>query len=556
MPERFFRSALPDERREMPKIDTSVAHIARVYDYWLGGKDNFAADREVGDKVLAIHPETVLSVQANRRFLARSVRFLAAEAGIRQFLDVGTGLPSANNTHEVAQAIAPESRVLYVDNDPIVLVHARALLTSSPEGETGYLEADMKDATEILGSAAQILDFSQPVGVMLVAVLHMLRDEEDPWGIVDRFTAAVPRGSYLVISHLASDVQRDVMAEMGRQLNESMPQQFVMRSRAQVTGFFRGLTVLDPGVVLTHEWRPDSHDDAKTPGILWAGVARKDLDPARPAISVSAAAAGCVHGGYAGYFVPRWGPGVSRIFLPARRVGGTRGADAPAPGFGAVWWRTGVRWWTDWDGVARDDQMGVVTLGAARTPARVLGVDPGLTRCGLGVVDGLPGRPPALVAAGVVRTGADEDVAARLLAIEQEIDRWLTEYRPDTVAVERVFSQHNVRTVMGTAQAGAVAIVCAARRGLPVSLHTPSEVKAAVTGNGRADKDQVTAMVMRLLRMAERPRPADAADALALAICHLWRAPAIRMRQATALGAGAGTASAAPDPRRLTGGGT
>jgi crossover junction endodeoxyribonuclease RuvC len=197
--------------------------------------------------------------------------------------------------------------------------------------------------------------------------------------------------------------------------------------------------------------------------------------------------------------------------------------------------------------VARDDQMGVVTLGAARTPARVLGVDPGLTRCGLGVVDGLPGRPPVLVAAGVVRTGADEDVAARLLAIEQEIDRWLTEYRPDTVAVERVFSQHNVRTVMGTAQAGAVAIVCAARRGLPVSLHTPSEVKAAVTGNGRADKDQVTAMVMRLLRMAERPRPADAADALALAICHLWRAPAIRMRQATVMSAAAGTAPAAPN---------
>ena len=204
--------------------------------------------------------------------------------------------------------------------------------------------------------------------------------------------------------------------------------------------------------------------------------------------------------------------------------------------------------------MARDDQMGVVTLGAPRTQARVLGVDPGLTRCGLGVVDGLPGRPPALVAAGVVRTGADEDVAARLLAIEQEIDRWLTEYRPDTVAVERVFSQHNVRTVMGTAQAGAVAIVCAARRGLPVSLHTPSEVKAAVTGNGRADKDQVTAMVMRLLRMAERPRPADAADALALAICHLWRAPAIRMRQATVLGTG--TAPAAPNLRRLTGGGT
>jgi len=154
---------------------------------------------------------------------------------------------------------------------------------------------------------------------------------------------------------------------------------------------------------------------------------------------------------------------------------------------------------------------------------RVLGVDPGLTRCGMGVIDGVPGKPPALAAADVIRTPASADVAARLLALEVEIDAWLAEYRPDAVAVERVFSQHNVRTVMGTAQAGAVAIVCAARRGLPVALHTPSEVKAAVTGSGRADKAQVTAMVMRLLRMDDPPRPADTADALALAICHLWR---------------------------------
>jgi crossover junction endodeoxyribonuclease RuvC len=153
----------------------------------------------------------------------------------------------------------------------------------------------------------------------------------------------------------------------------------------------------------------------------------------------------------------------------------------------------------------------------------VLGVDPGLTRCGLGIVDGTAGRPPGLVAAGVVRTSAGDDIAARLLALEVQVDSWLAEYRPDAVAVERVFSQHNVRTVMGTAQAGAVAVLCAARRGLPVALHTPSEVKAAVTGSGRADKAQVTTMVMRLLRMADPPKPADTADALALAICHLWR---------------------------------
>ncbi len=160
---------------------------------------------------------------------------------------------------------------------------------------------------------------------------------------------------------------------------------------------------------------------------------------------------------------------------------------------------------------------------------RVLGVDPGLTRCGLGVVEGVAGRPPRLVAAGVARTPPTADIAARLLALEAEIDSWLAEHRPDAVAVERVFSQHNVRTVMGTAQAGAVAVLCAARRGLPVALHTPSEVKAAVTGSGRADKAQVTTMVMRLLRLDDPPKPADTADALALAICHLWRGPQTRL---------------------------
>ena len=275
MPDKLFRSVLPGEPRELPKIDTSVAHIARVYDYWLGGKDNFAVDREVGQKALQAHPETVLSVQANRRFLARSVRHLAAQQGIRQFLDVGTGLPSANNTHEVAQAAAPEARVVYVDNDPIVLAHARALLTSSPEGETGYLEADIKDPDGILAGAAELIDFARPVAVMLVAVLHLLRDDEAPKAVVDRFMAAVPPGSFLVISHLASDVQRDTMAEMGRRLNQAMTQQFTMRSRAQVTRFFDGLTLLDPGVVLTHQWRPDSEAEAATPGVLWAGAARK-----------------------------------------------------------------------------------------------------------------------------------------------------------------------------------------------------------------------------------------------------------------------------------------
>ncbi len=178
---------------------------------------------------------------------------------------------------------------------------------------------------------------------------------------------------------------------------------------------------------------------------------------------------------------------------------------------------------------------------------RVLGVDPGLTRCGLGVIDGAPGRTLTLVSTDVVRTVPGDAIGLRLLALEEQIERWLTLYQPDAVAVERVFSQHNVRTVMGTAQAGAVAIVCSARRGLPVALHTPSEVKAAVTGNGRADKAQVTQMVTRLLRMADPPRPADSADALALAICHLWRggAQATLAAAASAARTSAATAQAA-----------
>src|ERR1700743_1115070 len=179
----LWQSNHPESGREPPKIDTSVPHVARVYDYWLGGKDHFAADRETGDEAIRAYPDMRSSVRANREFLRRTVRYLTEEAGIRQFLDVGTGLPSANNTHEVAQAAAPESRVVYVDNDPIVLAHARALLTSSREGATAYLDADIRDTDTILAGAAEVLDFSEPVAVMLVAVLHMLRDEEDPGGI-------------------------------------------------------------------------------------------------------------------------------------------------------------------------------------------------------------------------------------------------------------------------------------------------------------------------------------------------------------------------------------
>ena len=265
----FFRSVLPEDEdgADLPDIDTSVAHIARVYDYWLGGKDHFAADREVGDKVLEIHPETALSVRANRAFLARAVRYLTAQ-GIRQFLDIGTGLPTVENTHEVAQAAAPASRVMYVDNDPIVLTHARALLTSRPEGATAYIDADVRDMDTVLVGARELLDFSQPIGVMLVALLHMLGDEDDPRGLVARYMAAVPPGSYLVLSHLASDVQPETMAEMGRRINELMPEHVHMRTKEQVTSFFGGMPLEGPGVVLTHQWRPDI--GAGAGGVLWA----------------------------------------------------------------------------------------------------------------------------------------------------------------------------------------------------------------------------------------------------------------------------------------------
>ena len=177
-------------------IDTSVAHSARVHDYWLGGKDNFAADRAAGDAVMAAYPGIVMSVRANRAFLARAVRFLAAEAGIRQFLDIGTGIPAANNTHEVAQSVAPSCRVVYVDYDPVVLLHAEALLTSSPQGAVDYIDADLRAPQAILAQAAKVLDFSQPVAVMLIAIMHLIVDADDPYRLVSELMA-VPAGSYL-----------------------------------------------------------------------------------------------------------------------------------------------------------------------------------------------------------------------------------------------------------------------------------------------------------------------------------------------------------------------
>jgi hypothetical protein len=260
---------------ESPTFDTSVAHIARVYDYWLGGKDNYAADREAGEAALQAYPDLVSSVRANRAFLARVVRYLAAEAGIRQFLDIGTGIPTANNTHEVAQSVAPESRVVYVDNDPIVLSHARALLTSNPVGLTDYIDADLRDMDRILAEAARTLDFSRPVAVMLIAILHLIGDEDDPAAIVARVLDAVPPGSYLAISHVASDIEPEKMAEMRERLNRMVSQKGTYRTHAEVARFFGGLELIPPGVTRIQEWRPAAELDAKRPAAMWGGIGLK-----------------------------------------------------------------------------------------------------------------------------------------------------------------------------------------------------------------------------------------------------------------------------------------
>jgi trans-aconitate methyltransferase len=269
----WFRGISPS-REAPPEIDTSVAHPARVYDYWLGGKDNFAADREAGERVIAAQPAILDGVRANRAFLGRAVRHLAVEAHIEQFLDLGTGIPTANNTHEVAQGVLPAARVVYVDNDPIVLAHARALLIST-RGPTSYIDADVRDTSAILQAAQRTLDFSEPVAVMLLMIMHLIPDSDDPYGIVRRLLDAVPSGSYLVLSHPASDIDTAAAARAAQRYNKLVTTPQTRRSRAEVTKFFDGLDLLDPGVVQTDQWRPEPDADpgGKAPG--YAGVGRK-----------------------------------------------------------------------------------------------------------------------------------------------------------------------------------------------------------------------------------------------------------------------------------------
>jgi S-adenosyl methyltransferase len=265
--------------RPPPRVDTSVPHPARRYNYWLGGKDNFQADRDSGDAVAAAFPAIRTAARENRMFMRRAVGYLAGEVGLRQFLDIGTGIPAPNNTHEIAHAIAPGSRVVYVDNDPIVMTHARALMTSAPGfGVTAYLEEDLRDYESILShpTLRDTLDFSRPVGLLLVGILHFLADHEDPYTIVSRLVNGLPAGSYLAASHATPDFlppgMDDVIAA-----NSRGPAAVHLRTLEQFSRFFAGLDLVEPGVVPSSQWRDqDEPPPRPTPAEVaaYAAVAR------------------------------------------------------------------------------------------------------------------------------------------------------------------------------------------------------------------------------------------------------------------------------------------
>jgi hypothetical protein len=263
-------------KREPLAFDMTVAHQARMYDYLLGGKDNYAPDRAAADAWLKIDPKAAFSSRANRAFLGRAVRYLAAEAGMRQFLDIGTGIPTAGNTHQVAQAIAPESRVVYVDYDPIVLAHARALLNSSEAGATEYVDADLRDTPAILSQASALLDFTRPVAVTLIALLHAIPDADDPHAIVATIMDAVPSGSYLAISHVGSDLfDQETLAGVSEITAQMADWKFASRSHEQVARFFEGMDLVEPGLVRVEEWQPAPVAGDAGKSTVWGAVARK-----------------------------------------------------------------------------------------------------------------------------------------------------------------------------------------------------------------------------------------------------------------------------------------
>ena len=270
---------MTDESELHALLKTDVPHSARLWNYLLGGKDNFAADREAAEYALALMPELVQSARANREFLGRAVRFLAGEAGIRQFLDIGTGLPTADNTHEVAQRHAPESRIVYVDNDPLVMVHARALLNSSPQGRAAYIEADLNDPGAILANPVlhETLALKQPVGLMLIAVLHFISGHGAAKPVVTRLLDALPPGSYLVATHATSDFGTPEQQALYQQLIEQGKSDVWTRNKDEFADLFAGLELVEPGVVPASEWRPEPGAEIpeRSDINVWSAVGRK-----------------------------------------------------------------------------------------------------------------------------------------------------------------------------------------------------------------------------------------------------------------------------------------
>ena len=257
-----------------PPIDTSVPHSARVWNYWLGGKDNYPVDREAGDKFLETFPGIAQEARAARAFLMRAVRYLTEEAGVRQFLDIGTGLPTANNTHEVAQAVRPDARIVYVDNDPLVLTHARALLTSAEGGYTDYLHAHLEEPEKILAAARERLDFDEPIGLIIIGVLAHVADYEQAKDTVRTLLDALPSGSYLTISDGTHSNQANIEAQ--EDYNESGAVAYNLRSKEEIAGFFEGLEVVDPGLITVTRWRCEETDFGTTPEVDgYGGVGRK-----------------------------------------------------------------------------------------------------------------------------------------------------------------------------------------------------------------------------------------------------------------------------------------
>ncbi|MEU3611930.1 SAM-dependent methyltransferase [Streptomyces sp. NPDC006872] len=262
---------------ENTRIDTTQPHTARIWNYWLGGKDNYEVDRTAGDRIRELHPGIGEYARADRLFLGRAVEHLVTEVGIRQFLDVGTGLPTADNTHEVAQRLDPQARIVYVDNDPLVLAHARALLTSTPEGRTDYLDEDLRNVDAILEHAAKTLDFDEPIALILLGVVIFIGADEDPYGLVRRLVDRLPAGSHLVLSHTITSPAMPDVDEAVAFWNEHGTPKLTQRTPEDLAGFFDGLELLEPGVVSCSRWRPQDTGDGAEPAevAMFGGVARR-----------------------------------------------------------------------------------------------------------------------------------------------------------------------------------------------------------------------------------------------------------------------------------------